>query len=353
WVRTREGKAVKVEGNPDHPVSQGGLCARGHATLNHLYNPDRFHAPMIREGDRLREGTWEEAEQLLAARIGSAGNVVFIGGAMGPTMDGLVDRFVSAVEGRRVRYDAVSDAPLREATRIAYGVDRLPAYHIAEARLLLSFGDDFIDTGASPVAYNRGLARMSAIDESVAGEGESAKGRFVYLGSRLSTTGLNADEWFPLRPGSEAMVALGMAAHIAGPGAAGPYANLLQSYSLAQAAEASGIGEDELAELAERFAAQPSLAMGPGVGAHHRNATAANLAVLILNEVAGNVGTTLTIEDGPSAASTAYAEMADAIGAMAGGGVGVAIVHGTNPAYSLPPASGFQAAFEQVPFKVS
>ncbi|NNL30948.1 MAG: twin-arginine translocation signal domain-containing protein, partial [Gemmatimonadetes bacterium] len=46
WVRTREGRAVKLEGNPDHPVSQGGLCARGHASLTHLYNPDRFHAPM-------------------------------------------------------------------------------------------------------------------------------------------------------------------------------------------------------------------------------------------------------------------------------------------------------------------
>ncbi|MGD8288154.1 MAG: twin-arginine translocation signal domain-containing protein, partial [Gemmatimonadota bacterium] len=41
WVRTREGRAVKLEGNPDHPVSQGGVCSRGHASLQHLYNPDR------------------------------------------------------------------------------------------------------------------------------------------------------------------------------------------------------------------------------------------------------------------------------------------------------------------------
>jgi len=349
WVRTREGRAVKVEGNPDHPVSQGGLCSRGHATLQHLYNPDRFHGPMIREGDRLRQGTWDEAERLLASRIGSLGNVMFIGGSTGPTLSGLVDRFLADVNGTRVEYDAVSDAPLREATRIAYGVDGLPTYDIGAAELLLSFGNDFIDSGSSPVAHNKGLARMSGVDA----EGHG-KGRFVYLGARLSVTGLNADEWVPIRPGSEAAVALGMAAIIAGPNASGPYANLLREYSAATAAQAAGVDEDVIRELAERFASDaPSLAMGPGVGAHHSNATAANLAVLILNDVAGNVGRTVMIGDGPTAAASPFSDMATAISTMAGGNVGVAIVQGTNPAYSLPSASGFQAAFAQVPFKVS
>ena len=349
WVRTREGRAVKVEGNPDHPVSQGGLCSRGHATLQHLYNPDRFHGPMIREGDRFRQGTWDEAERLLAARIRTSGNVMFVGGHMGPTMSRLVDQFVAGVGGARVEYDAVSDAPLREATRIAYGVDELPSYDVGRARVLLSFGNDFIDGGSSPVAHNKGLAQMSAVDA----EGND-KGRFVYLGPRLSTTGLNADQWIPIRPGSEAAVALGMASHIAGPNPTGPYANLLQSYSIAGAAEAAGVSEASIRELADRFSSEgPSLAMGPGVGAHHRNATAANLAVLILNDVAGNIGSTINIGGGPTAASTSFSDMAAAINAMASGQVGVAIVHGTNPAYSLPEASGFNSAFEQVPFKVS
>ena len=198
WVRTREGRAVKVEGNPNHPVSQGGLCSKGHATLQHLYNPDRFHGPMIREGDRLRQGTWDEAEQLLAASIGASANLMFIGGRMGPSMSNLVDQFVASVNGTRVEYDAVSDAPLREAARLAYGAAGLPRYDIAEARLLLSFSNDFIETGSSPVAHNKGLARMNAVDAA------GSKGRFVYLGPRLSTTGLNADEWIPIRPGSEA-----------------------------------------------------------------------------------------------------------------------------------------------------
>ena len=349
WVRTREGRAVKVEGNPNHPVSRGGLCSKGHATLQHLYNPDRFHGPMIREGDRLRQGTWDEAEQLLAAQITATGNVMFIGGRMGPSMSNLVDEFVAAVNGTRIEYDAVSDAPLREAARITYGATGLPSYDIANARLLLSFGNDFIETGSSPVAHNKGLAQMSAVDAA------GSKGRFVYLGPRLSTTGLNADEWYPIRPGSEAAVALGMAAVIADDaGAAGPYADVLRAYSPAVAAQAAGVSEDSIRELAERFASEsPTLAMGPGVGGHHRNATAANIAVMILNHVAGNVGRTVHYDTAVSAAAGAYAEMESAVSAMAAGQVGVAIVHGVNPAYSMPAASGFVEAFSQAAFKVS
>ena len=348
WVRTREGRAVKVEGNPDHPVSQGGLCLKGHATFQHLYNPDRFPGPMVREGDRLRQGTWDEAETLLAARIGTLGNVLFIGGHMGPTMSRLVDQFVAGAGGTRVDYDAVSDAPLREAARIAYGVNGLPRYDIESARLLLSFGNDFIESGSSPVAHNKGLARMSVVDD------DGGKGRFVFLGPRLSLTGLNADEWVPIRAGSEAAVALGIAAAIAGPGAGGPYANLLQSYSPADAAQAAGVSEDAIRALADRFSSEgPSLAMGPGVGAHHRNATAANLAAMILNDVAGNVGTTVHYDGGPASAMSSFSAMEWAIGSMASGQVGVAIVHGTNPMYSLPEAAGFHEAFDQVPFKVS
>ena len=115
WVRTREGRAVHVEGNPDHPVSQGGLCSKGHATLQHLYNPDRYHGPMIREGEVMRQGTWDEGERLLAASINGALNplpdqpargVLFIGGYMGPTSSALVDEFMLAVGGDRVDFDA-------------------------------------------------------------------------------------------------------------------------------------------------------------------------------------------------------------------------------------------------------
>ncbi len=64
-VRTREGRAKKIEGNPAHPVNQGRLCARGQAGLNALYNPDRIRAPLKRVGERgdgaFETISWDEA----------------------------------------------------------------------------------------------------------------------------------------------------------------------------------------------------------------------------------------------------------------------------------------------------
>jgi molybdopterin-containing oxidoreductase family iron-sulfur binding subunit len=106
-------------------------------------------------------------------------------------------------------------------------------------------------------------------------------------------------------------------------------------------------------ELARRFVQEaPSLALGPGVAGHHRNATAANLAVHILNAVAGNVGRTVrlhAVDEG--AAARPFAELQSAMAAMSG--AGVVMVMGTNPAYSLPPAAGFREAFASAGFRVA
>ena len=74
-VRTREGRAKKIEGNPAHPVNQGRLCALGQAGLQLLYNPDRTIAPLLRVGDRgigpFSPTTWEEGLAIVAERLRS------------------------------------------------------------------------------------------------------------------------------------------------------------------------------------------------------------------------------------------------------------------------------------------
>src|SRR5581483_11904123 len=83
-VETRDGRAIKVEGNPAHPVNRGALCARGQASLQGLYNPDRYATPMKRQGDALVPTTWDDAIATLSARLaeakrnGAAKDAVFI-----------------------------------------------------------------------------------------------------------------------------------------------------------------------------------------------------------------------------------------------------------------------------------
>jgi molybdopterin-containing oxidoreductase family iron-sulfur binding subunit len=58
-VKTREGRPIKVDGNPDHPINQGKLCPTGQASILNLYDPERLTEPKINK----RKASWEKVDQ--------------------------------------------------------------------------------------------------------------------------------------------------------------------------------------------------------------------------------------------------------------------------------------------------
>src|SRR6476661_4283646 len=70
-AETRDGRVIKLEGNPEHPVNRGALCARGQAALQGLYNPARFRGPMARKNGVLQNVSWDEALQIFAQQLGA------------------------------------------------------------------------------------------------------------------------------------------------------------------------------------------------------------------------------------------------------------------------------------------
>src|SRR5260370_6912872 len=112
-ARIREGRVVKLEGNPADPIGQGALCARGQAALQRLYNPDRLAHPQVRGSDgALRKVSWDEAEKLLEDRLGAASKagknrVAFFGAPKGPTFGKVAAAFVGAHHSSRaIFYEA-------------------------------------------------------------------------------------------------------------------------------------------------------------------------------------------------------------------------------------------------------
>jgi len=83
-LEVRDGRTFKVEGNPDHPVNRGALCSRGQASVQGLYNPDRYRQPMLRKDGRLTPISWTQATTLLTQQLasvqgaGKASGAVFI-----------------------------------------------------------------------------------------------------------------------------------------------------------------------------------------------------------------------------------------------------------------------------------
>ena len=346
-VRTREGRAVKIEGNPEHPVNRGKLCSRGQAALQGLYNPGRIPGPMARAaGGTFKAITWDEAIAQLAAKVGG-GKVAVISGAGRGTFSDLLAEWTGALGGRLVRWEPFDHEPLRAANKQVFGADTLPSHDFAKAKYIVSFGADFLDTWLAPVENQRGFAESHGF-----GGGDVAK--FVHVGPRMDLTGLNADEWLSIPPGTEAVLALAMASVVAAErGSEGALGAALASYTPEAASKETGIPAERIERIAREFAAaSPSLAVAGGIGAQHAGATELCAAVNILNYVAGNVGQTVNFA-GDLGSGDGYAALAELAAAMDGGQVGVLLVHEANPVYALPRASGFAGKLGKVPFKVS
>ena len=352
-VKTREARAIKLEGNPAHPVNAGKLCARGQAGLQSLYNPNRVRGPMR----RLPDGTtaalpWADAVAEVAAKVGAAdGKVAVITGAGRGSFTDLLTASMAGMGGRVVRYQPFDHEPMRAANRQVFGVDGLPAHDFASARFIVSFGADFLETWLAPVENQRGFATAH-------GYRDGQMARHVALSPRMSLTGMNADEWFAIVPGSEASIALAMAQVIlaertTAPADAVALRGMLSAYTPDAVAQQSGLTVEQIQLLAREFAtATPSLAVAGGIGSQHPGADALCAAVNILNYVAGNVGRTVRF-GADLDSGDGYAALAALQRDMEAGQVAVLVVHDANPVYALPKASGFAAAMAKVPYKVA
>ncbi len=364
-ARTREGRAVKLEGNPDDPISRGALCARGQAAIQALYAPDRLRGPMRRgPGGALAATSWDEAEDALAKALDAARakgpGAVRLVTRPEPGSAGALQRSLLAALGARpadrVVLDAFDPAPVRAACAALFGTPELPAYDLEAARSAVAFGAEILETFQSPLEHSRGLAggHARAGDDRL---------RFTFVGPRLGLTGVSADAWLRVRPGGELPLALGLLAWLVDPANAvadlDPAAPALRP-ALArlredEVAARSGVPRERIARLGRELAARrPSLLVGPGVGSQGADATQLAAVLLLANLVLGNLGRTVLHgldprEDPPSP----FADLAALAADMAAGKVEVLLVHRTDPVSAAPAALRLDEAIARVPFVVS
>jgi anaerobic selenocysteine-containing dehydrogenase len=213
------GLAKKLEGNPQHPINRGKLCARGQAALQVLYHPDRITHPIKRSGPRgsgeFQPITWDDALKEVATHLAalqasnSTSSLTLMSGPLSGQRRELIERFLKAYGAApALWYQPFDDAVLRQANLLSFGHAALPTFDLGRADYVLSFGADFLGTWNSPVAQSIGYGEMRQ-----GRPGRRAK--FVQVESRMSQTGANSDEWIACRPGMEGALALGIA-HVIG-----------------------------------------------------------------------------------------------------------------------------------------
>jgi anaerobic selenocysteine-containing dehydrogenase/Fe-S-cluster-containing dehydrogenase component len=354
-VKSRDGRAIKIEGNPEHPVSRGGVCARGHAGLQGLYDPDRVRGPMKKEGGAWQAVTWDEALALAAGRLKAARaegkQVALVTENATGSFESLARDWAKAAGGTHLVYEPFNFHPIREANRRTFGQAVIPQYDLTRAHGLMTFGADFLETWLNPVGFAREFTEMRAHRDRW----------FVAAEPRLSLTAANADRWIALKPGGEMSLALAMAHVILAEGIGAPVAErgalieAVRPFAPEAVADATDVDAETIRELARRFArSSPSLALAGGVAAQSEQAVAMVSAVNLLNYVAGNVGHTVRFDRTLNYDAVAsITELQQLAANMSGGSVGVLMIHGANPVYAAPGWTGFTAGLDAVPFKIS
>ena len=356
-ARNRDGRVVKLEGNPDHPLSHGALCVRGQAALQGLYHPDRLAGPQRREGNALRAVGWDDAikafaDKLAALRSGKKGSAIALVSQLeNGSLGALLDRFGQALGARpRVTLESFGYEAVRAANRATFGRDAVPYYAFEDAQVILNFGADWLETWLNNVHYPAAFARMHAFREGRAGT-------YIHVEPRQSLSAANADEWVRNAPGTEAMLALAVLKVLVDKGLADrAYAGAVASVDVKKVAEESGVEAKTIEHMAEVFGhGKPGLAVAGGAAVGGSHATQTHIAVNLLNAAVGNVGK--TVRFGPDWAFgkvTPYADVAKLVEAMAAGEIEALILGpGVNPAFTLPGGLKAADAIRKVPFVVS
>ena len=363
-IRVREGRATKAEGNPLHPVNHGALCARGQASLQGLYNPERIQTPLLRTATGGWEpATWEKAEGVVVSHLqetlrqGKGRDVVWISSLQTGSLRALLREWLASVGSKNLlMYEPFGHEALKKGNERVFGAATVPVYELAGVDTIYSFGTDFLETWLSPVAFARGFAGGRGFGES------GRRNTLAYFGPRLSMTAANADVWVDVHPDMLGNLALAFVSVVVGEGRSrlsvaetSRISGLVKGFGPEQMSWPTGLTVDRIVELGRAFARSPSsLAIAGGAVIEGEFGAQTVAAVNLLNYVCGNIGRSVRFEgeESPGTPNT-YADMDRLVRQMERNQVPALFLSEVNPVFTIPSSSGIAAALANVPFIVA
>jgi anaerobic selenocysteine-containing dehydrogenase len=317
-VRVVDGRAVKIEGHPEHPINLGKLCPKGHIGLQILYDPDRIRGPMKRLGKR-GEGNWEkiswdDALGIITKRLrllrqkGEPHRLVFMSGRNRGQMGSLIDRFLAAYGSpNHVGHSSICADGTAQAHYLSQGFKSYAGYDWDNTNYLLCFGGGFVEAWRPTTRLLRAFGHMR--------RERPIRAKIVQIETRFSVTAAKADEWIPINPGTDAALALGMAHVIISEGLydrafvaehtfgfedwtdeksgkkhMGFKTLVLRDYSPAKVSRITGVPEATVVRIAREFAAtQPAIAAGERGASMQTNGVYNRFAIHALNALVGSL----------------------------------------------------------------
>jgi anaerobic selenocysteine-containing dehydrogenase len=299
------GRLNKIGGNPNDPNSRGRICAKGQAGINYLYDPERILYPLKRNGERgsgkWRQITWEEAYTEISRRLqevkesGHPEQFVFLASRRGNGViqQQLVKRFLNAFgTSSYYYYDSIVGPNKSMGLQLTWG-ENLEINDLAHTKYILNFGSNPYESH-----YLQAGLVQRLVDARI-----NNNAKLVTFDVRLSQTASKSDEWFPVFPGTDSLVALAMANTIMEMGlydesfltewtnySLEGLKHHLAPYTPEWAEQISGVPHKDIRRIAREYAtAKPATTISGGGISDHRNGVYNERAVALLNIITGNI----------------------------------------------------------------
>ncbi|MBL6963197.1 MAG: 4Fe-4S dicluster domain-containing protein [Bacteroidetes bacterium] len=232
-VKTIDYRPVKIEGNNEYPKTSGGLCASAHASLFDLYNRERITKPY--KGPL--EKTWKELDIEIRSKLqelSARGKEIAIlsDHINSPASLQLLSDFKTEYPATQLYFlNPLFPDALIQANKKCFGKAVIPSFHFSKARLIVSFGADFLASWLNPVEFTQEYLAMRDIDNS------RSLSYHIQFESQYSITAASADKRFRIKPSEEGIILRALYDYLQTKSILPPHKPIEEKYEIARLAE--------------------------------------------------------------------------------------------------------------------
>jgi len=343
-IKTREGRPIKVDGNPDHPINKGKICAKGQASILNLYDPERLRDP-LKQGSNT---DWKSADNEIIAALNKAQNngkeiAVITGTITSPTTQKVLEDFASKYSTTKIySYSLINDLQRRSAWQECFGSEDYPSIKLHEADVILSLDADLLGNEGSYIENMRLYTSKREVYQ------KTDFNRLYVIEGRMSATGMLADYRFRLSPEQQFDFVMSLINEIYKRNSKTSLEENIKSkiadYSISKYENI--IGKENLNRLINDLIKNSGKSI---VYAGETLPVETHIAVNLLNEILGST----ELYDYSSSFKTIIKqstpeELLKLVDSMNNGKVSVLIHFDSNPVYTLPEDYGYSSALKKV-----
>jgi molybdopterin-containing oxidoreductase family iron-sulfur binding subunit len=319
-VKVRDGRPIKIEGNPHSPISRGRTTQRVQASLLSLYDGTGRLKEPLKDGKPI---TWNDADSDIIQRLNDISNtgqqtIILSSGIISPSSKALINQFLSKFPGRHITYEPLSVTGHLLANKVNFGITGIPDYLFDKADLVVSFSADFLGTWLQPLefAFRYGQSRDLQ-------NGKQKLNKHYHFETGYTITGSKADERFTMKPSEE----LGL---------------ILQLYDeIAHLAGQKKQPTKSTLPIIKKIATELWKAKGKSIVLSDNNDPSVQLIINSINNTLGNYGQTLDLDRLILTRVSYDNDMEMMVKEMNDGKIGGLILWNCNPVYDYQDSEGF------------